>query len=101
MAPDPEIDPQDIFKSEQDIGPIEKPEEKTLGQREQTRKTIALILVWTFAGIVSASFLLGMIGLFCPGFDKTYVLEILKVLLPPVVALVGTVTGFYYGAQSK
>jgi hypothetical protein len=67
-------------------------------QREEKRGEIALLLVRLLAGLgVSALALLASSGWL--RLDIASIKEILTVVFPSVVALVGTVIGFYFGGR--
>lgn len=76
--------------------------------RETTRGKIAMNLVWTLIGLVMATFLMALVNvLVCSGTacnasasNMEAVKVIVQLLLTPIVALVGAVTGFYYGEKS-
>jgi len=67
--------------------------------REGTRGRIALILIGLLAAVVVAA--LGLIYLRAMGYNvaTAEVKEVLTTLLPPIVALVGSATGFYFGGH--
>ena len=65
--------------------------------REHTRGTIAFLLIWLLIGVICILFVAVLS-------DKVRVFDIDKVtatILTPVVGLVGTVIGFYFGEKSK
>jgi len=67
-------------------------------QREEKRGEIALLLVRLLAGLgAGALALLASAGWL--KLDIASIKEILTVIFPSVVALVGTVTGFYFGGR--
>ena len=75
-------------------------------QREETRGRIAMWLLWLLIGVVAAAFLTVWINMWQTGAApaeavKTDVAEILQLVLGPVITLLGTVTGFYFGARSR
>jgi hypothetical protein len=59
-----------------------------------------LVLVWTLAGTIAATLILtaatGRLGL-----DPTHLLSILQLIFAPVVTLVSTVLGFYFGSDAQ
>lgn len=74
-------------------------------ERERKRGQIALMLVWLLIGTIAATFIttsmrnvddLNIGGLSIPDAK-----EILTIIFAPLVALVGTVTGFYYGGKPE
>jgi hypothetical protein len=65
--------------------------------REAVRGRIALLLIWILAGIIVASFLTVWGS---PDKFPT-VKSLLELIIAPVVALVGSATGFYFGGKSK
>lgn len=71
--------------------------------REKKRGTIALILVCLLAGIVAGAFIYVLISLFIlKSFrDLDSLKTLLEIVFAPVVGLVGSVTGFYFGEKSK
>lgn len=77
--------------------------------REKKRGQIAMLLVWLLVGIVFGTFALTFGKALCVDAENTTicgplnVVEVrtmIEMLLTPVVALVGAVTGFYFG-ESK
>lgn len=65
--------------------------------RERVRGVIARILVLLLVAVV----LVAMVAAFVvPASDEDF-REILNILIPPIVALVGSVTGFYFGQKSS
>ena len=68
-------------------------------KREEKRGEIAMILVWLLVGLSSFSVLLVSVSKFV-GVEIVAIKDILTVLMPSIVALVGTVTGFYFGGNS-
>jgi hypothetical protein len=75
-------------------------------EREKKRGLIALVLVFVLVGVVLITF-----ELFCLAITAHMILgrtvvsvaeirELLSVLLPPIVALVGSVVGFYFGGKN-
>jgi len=68
-------------------------------QREEKRGEIALLLVRLLAGLGA-----GALGLLASAgwlkLDIANIREILTVVFPSVVALVGTVIGFYFGGRA-
>src|SRR4051812_28324780 len=66
---------------------------------EYTRQRLAGILVWLFAAEMgSAIFLMGIYPLFKINTDP--IRELLVLIISPTAALVGSVTGFYFGERS-
>jgi hypothetical protein len=89
-----------VFSGNQTIEEVEKPQISTQS-REKTRSRLAYILVTTFASIIAATLLfLGYFIVTC-GVDKEFVTNTLTIIISPTVALVGAVTGFYYGSETK
>jgi hypothetical protein len=66
--------------------------------RDEARKWLAFTLVWLLCGVVGASFLLLWI-LESASFANLKAL--IELVLAPVVALVGSATGFYFGGGGK
>ena len=58
-----------------------------------------MILVWLLVGLSSFSILLVAVSKFV-GIEIVAIKDILTVLMPSIVALVGTVTGSYFGGSS-
>lgn len=77
--------------------------------RENTRPSIAMRLVWTLVVLVGGTFLLAAASvIMCSGSAcnaSSAALEpvkaLVQLLLTPLVGLVGAVTGFYFGKQSS
>lgn len=91
----------DLFvDDDQELGEPEPPKIQPK-DREETRRTLALILVWTFAGVIAAALGAAIFGPWVPGFSPELLTETVKAVIPPTIALVGTVTGFYYGSERK
>ncbi len=67
--------------------------------REKIRGTIALILVWALVGVLVFSVVSSWFVMTTENRDA--LVRILEIVLTPLVALVGAVTGFYYGEKSK
>ncbi|MGH6662554.1 MAG: hypothetical protein ACREB6_13525 [Rhodospirillales bacterium] len=65
--------------------------------RERLRGVIAIIIVGLLVGIVIFSF----VTLWFKWVAVTDLKSVLELVLSPIVALVGSVTGFYYGGRSK
>jgi hypothetical protein len=97
--PTPGPEPDEVDFTGEDIGPSEPPTltlgDTIEGHRETTRRWLALILVIVFASAVLFS--LASVVLGAPVDDVKSVLE---VLIPPLVALTGSVVGFYFGVVS-
>jgi hypothetical protein len=74
-------------------------------EREKKRGVIATTLVWLLVGIVGVSFLTthlrSITGWDLGGLQVKDVKEILTIIFSPIVALVGTVVGFYFGGKSE
>lgn len=101
QKPDAEEAPANLFEdTDQTLGDPEPPKVETT-DREQTRRTLALILIWTFSGMMGVAVLAAIFGPLICNFDKELLSETLKVVIPPTIALVGAVTGFYYGSERK
>lgn len=64
--------------------------------REETRHLYGLILVGLFAVTVLGS----LVALFVGAIGPSALKEILAIVIPPEVGLLGAVLGFYYGAKS-
>jgi hypothetical protein len=69
-------------------------------EREKKRGQIALLLVRLLVGLAAATMLLVALRNLL-GFTLSELKDILIVLIPPVVALVGTVSGFYFGGRAE
>jgi len=67
--------------------------------REKIRGTIALILVLALVGVLVFAVVSSWIVMNTENRDA--LMKVLEVVLAPLVALVGAVTGFYYGEKSK
>lgn len=89
-----------LFQEDQSLGDPEPPLTQPK-DREETRRTLALILIWTFSGMIILALLAAIFGPMICNFDKQLLAETLKVIIPPTIALVGAVTGFYYGSERK
>lgn len=74
-------------------------------EREKKRGQIAVLLVRLLVGIVVASFvftyLRSVTSMEIGGIAVKDVKEILTMIFSPIVALVGAVTGFYFGGKSE
>jgi len=68
---------------------------------DKTRTNIAYLFAGTFVITITISLIAPFLTCLFTGLDKNMFLEVLKTILPPTVAVVGTITGFYYGAQRK
>ena len=67
--------------------------------REKIRGLIALILVCALVGVLA--FALFSSWFVMEAGNRSNIMNVLEVVLAPLVALVGAVTGFYYGEKSK
>ncbi len=67
-------------------------------ERESIRGRLAIYLLLLLVGVILISFI-GLWVLNKEGFENLKAL--LELLLAPIVALVGTVTGFYFGEKTK
>lgn len=65
--------------------------------RETARKTIALTLIWTLIGVLVAAFACVAFAMGSPDL----LMKLLTLVFTPLVALVGSAVGFYFGAQTK
>ena len=72
---------------------------KDLAKVSESRGTIALILVWALVGVLVFSVVSSWFVMTTENRDA--LVRILEIVLTPLVALVGAVTGFYYGEKSK
>jgi len=74
-------------------------------ERERKRGFIAVMLVWLLVGTVASAFIMAYLKSFTTfdlgGLLVKDVKEILTIIFSPIVALVGTVTGFYFGGKSE
>ncbi|WP_376093565.1 hypothetical protein ACE7GA_25770 [Roseomonas sp. CCTCC AB2023176] len=68
--------------------------------RENVRGHLAYIVVGIFAVLVVATFITAIFAIFGSNGKVEGLLQVVGVLLSPVVALVGAVTGFYYGEKA-
>lgn len=71
-----------------------------LERRERTRERLALILVLVLAGLVIVSVIAALLAHDDPE-RLGQLKDILSMILGPIVGLVGAVTGFYFGEQSR
>jgi len=69
-------------------------------EREAKRGQIALLLCRLLVGIAIGAFLLVGFRRWL-GLTIAELKDVLTVLLPPVIALVGTVSGFYFGGRAE
>jgi len=69
-------------------------------QREEKRGQIALLLVRLLAGLGTGALALLAAAAWL-GLDIANIKEILTVVFPSIVALVGTVIGFYFGGRAE
>jgi uncharacterized membrane protein YeaQ/YmgE (transglycosylase-associated protein family) len=65
-------------------------------KRENTRRFVAYILL----AYLGAILIVGLVTLFTEGVPLQRAKDILGLLVGPVIGLVGTVVGFYFGAQT-
>jgi hypothetical protein len=65
--------------------------------RDMVRGLLAVAMVGLLSGIILASFIL--LAIHQP--TTTDVKDLLGIILPPVVALAGTVLGFYFGGKGQ
>ena len=73
------------------------------------RGKIAMRLVWTLVALIAGAFLLAVASVVVCGTSACnaatasmeQVKTIIELLLTPLVGLVGAVTGFYFGEQSR
>jgi len=83
---------------------IETPPSDLPLRRERKRGHIAMVLVWLLVAVVAASFtaacLRNVEWVNAGGLSVPDVKEILNIIFPPIIALVGTVTGFYFGDKA-
>lgn len=86
-----------------DAGPLLRTDAQPEKARDQVRAIIAYALLGLLAVIVltSAAMLLIAWGKDDASERIEDLVEVLQVVLPPVVAVVGSVTGFYYGSQDR
>lgn len=77
--------------------------------RETTRGSIALKLVWTLVGVIGGAMLMALVTTGICSWKNACTVEtanlsalkvILEVVLTPLIGLVGAVTGFYFGEKS-
>jgi membrane protein DedA with SNARE-associated domain len=68
-------------------------------QREEKRGQIALLLVRLLAGLAAGALLLFAVAGWL-ALDITNIKDVLVVVFPSVVALVGTVIGYYFGGRA-
>jgi hypothetical protein len=74
--------------------PVRPPQVAEPPERERVRSRLAFCLVLLLATVVLAS-----LGAVIVGVNRDNVQSISDVVLPPVVALCGTVIGFYYASS--
>lgn len=67
--------------------------------RERIRGNIALILVWALVGVLAFAVFSSWIVMTAE--SREALIRILEIALAPLVALVGAVTGFYFGEKSN
>lgn len=91
----------DVFGGDQSISEIRPIEPVETGAREKTRSNIAFILIWTLSGTIAFSLVAPFLLSYFQNLDKQVFSDVLRTVFPPLVALVGSVTGFYYGSQSR
>lgn len=72
-----------------DVGKDEK-------RREWTRRIIASVLVFYLGAIIAAA----LVAIYAEGVTIERAKDILMIVVGPLVGLVGTVVGFYFGAQT-
>lgn len=65
--------------------------------REKVRGMIALVLVFLLVAIVAVSFL--TLWIRDPSFDNLK--GLLELIFAPIIAVVGSATGFYFGSRQK
>jgi hypothetical protein len=96
-------DPLEIERVKGISDPLQTPPFDLVQAREKMRGRLALILVLVLAGIVIAAFIYALISLFILKTfrDLDTLKTVLEILFAPVVGLVGSVTGFYFGEKSK
>ena len=113
---DETVDTEEMSLDEKPVARGKPPDETTqtieydpAKDRERKRGQIAMLLVWLLVGVVAGTFLLTLGKAVCVGaggtamcssLDVVEVRTLIEMLLTPVVALVGAVTGFYFG-ESK
>lgn len=86
------------FKTESvSLNPLAESFHITMGKREDTRSTIAILIVVSLPVIVAASFLTLW---FFSQVSIDGLLKIVGAIMSPVIGLVGAVTGFYF-SESK
>ena len=87
---------------------VEKPYDPT-ADRETIRGTIALALVWTLVGVITAVVLTGFVTMYAchagstcntETMDLKTIRAVIELVLTPLIGLVGAVTGFYFGEKS-
>lgn len=70
--------------------------------REIVRSRTALILVGTLAGSVIAAFVtLWVLALSNRGLASEYLRNVLTIIFPPLIGVVGTVAGFYFAGRGR
>ena len=103
--PSPSLTTYDPSEGTDDGGTIEDFPPPTLTaydpseDREKIRGLIALILVWALVGVLAFAVFSSWIVMEAE--NRSALMKVLEVVLAPLVALVGAVTGFYYGEKSK
>ena len=79
--------------------PLRRPAERD-PRRERTREALANKLVWLLigatvgAGVLAGSVILGL----SDAASRPLVTDVLQIVYPPIVALVGSAVGFYFGS---
>jgi hypothetical protein len=79
-------------------GPLPKQSQSELitVRQENTRRLITYILLLYLGAIVAVA----LVALYAEGIALDRTKDILTILVGPIIGLVGTVVGFYFGAQT-
>lgn len=87
--------PLDLTAEPPPPGPLRAQSQVSLKQ-ENTRRLIAYILLLYLGAIV----VIALVALYAEGVELDRAKDILSILVGPVIGLVGSVVGFYFGAQT-
>ena len=73
----------------------------TSKQREMTRTNIATWLVKTFGCSLGVTFLMVGLAAFNPNADKTFIKDIIPLVLGPQVTILAGAVGYYFGSTKE
>lgn len=65
--------------------------------RERARRRIAVFLLWILSGVIAAAFVSVLLHNGC----GEQLMKLMTLIFTPIVALVGSAVGFYFGTQSS